>query len=81
MKKLVHEEVTRSPNALAFAISALLVSKNWLAMKMLAPIGDIATPFDSTSMKDFKGQFKNISSSNIQTHVHFYNYHMHKKKY
>ena len=49
-------------------------------MKMLAPIGDIATPFDSTSMKDFMGQFKNTRSSNIQNDVNFYNYHMHKKK-
>lgn len=63
--KLVREEVARSPNAFAFAISALVVSKNWLAMEMLAPIGEIATPFDSTSMKDSVGYFKNMSSPNF----------------
>lgn len=71
VKKLVREEVARSPGAPASAI-ALAVSKNWLATAMLAPVGETATPFDLTSMKDFMGRFKNISSPNIRNHVHFF---------
>ena len=33
---------------------------------MLALVGEIATPFDPSSMKDFMGKFKNLSSPNIQ---------------
>jgi hypothetical protein len=57
VEKLVREEVARSPNALASAI-AFVVSKNWLAMAMLVPIGKIATPFDLTFMENFMGRFK-----------------------
>lgn len=71
MKKLVHEEVARSPGAHAFTI-ALFGSKIWLAMTMLALVDEIATPFDSSSMKDFMGRFKNISSPNIYNYVHFF---------
>ena len=71
MKKLVREEVACSPGALVPAI-AFAVSNNWLATAMLSPMGETATPFDSSSMKDFMGRFKNISSPNIHNQVQFF---------
>lgn len=52
-------------------------TKNWLATAMLAPVKEIATPFDLTSMKDFMGCSRTHHLQTSKTMFISLNYHMH----